>query len=729
MPNRRIPTLALGALTVALSIVGAIASGAQPEPRGKAAPDYAALATQGMPTRFSYPRLGPPWPTPRRPSWLSQGTVFVGNWEPLQWAYRKNWQEWGNTRSGKRAQEIHELDRTEATVAGLKKLGVNMVFTSFHKGFGIENEKFNMDEAREYGKLLHKYGIRMAVYVSALLIYEDLYGEFPESKEWHRVLHDGTPDTYWRDGYRYRAYLNHPAYVDYMKRVCELAVKAGADAIFFDTVRQPSENHHPLAERMFREWLKQKYPNDRDWFFRTGLRYRDFIKIPHYSEEDFPTFDHATVQEYMHFKAQQIADFAAEFATFIHGLNPETAIWFNTGGVTGGNTVWLANIDHARLLPWLDMYYTEERDNAEYTEKGGVLSKIRTIKAGARAASLHTNAVGQPPPVGERSLDPPRDDPRLRLAEAMAFSRVSLGNIGYGARSAVENFPQEGRRYIQFFWKHQDLLRQCLPAADVAVLRSFPTLAFNSYAPHREVMLAEQALIQAAMPFDILFDEDLSRLPRYKVLVLADQECLSDAQVEAVRAYVKNGGGLVVTGQTAAFDDWRRQREGLGLADVLGIDGRASASRRKAAQHDFGKGRAAYVPRLGPAIAVPARTQMVVRYWAPPTNAAEFLRAVRWAGAEKLDWDVQAPPFVAAEAYHQPERGRYLLHLVNYNCWKQPAVTGVRATVRAKSAGARLTVYSPDEAAPATLRAEKTADGLRFALPKLGIYSIVVIEN
>jgi hypothetical protein len=687
MPTHRFRSYILSALLLAI-----IAQPAQPQ---------------------GYPRLGPPWPKPQRPSWLSKGVVFVGNWEPLQWAYRKNWQEWGNTRSGNRAKELHELDRTEETVVGLKKLGVNMVFTSFHKGFGIENEKFNMDEAREYGKLLHKHGLKMGVYVSALLIYEDLYGEFPESKNWHRILHDGTPDTYWRDGYRYRAYLNHPGYVDYMKRVCELAVKAGADAIFFDTVRQTAENHHPLAEKMFREWLKQKYPDDRDWFFRTGLRFRDYIKIPHYSDEDFPTFDQSIVQEYMHFKSQQIADFAAEFATFIHQLNPETAIWFNTGGVTGGNTAWLANIDHARLLPWLDMYYTEERDYAEYTAAGGILSKIRTIKAGVRANSLHTNAVGQPPPVGERSLESLHDDPRLRLAEAMAFSRVSLGNMGYGARATVDHFPESGRRYLQFFWKNQDLLRDCRPAADVAVLRSFPSLAFNSYATHREVMLAEQALIQAAVPFDILFDDDLANLSKYKVLVLADQESISDRQLEAIRNYVRNGGGLVATANSGAYDDWRRQREGSGLPTP----------------GQFGKGRAAYIAKLTPAIPIPAKTSMTVKYWAPPRNAAEFLKAVRWAAGEKLDWEIQAPPFVAAEVYHQPGRNRYILHLVNYNCWKQPTVNDIPVTIRAGNAGSRLTVYSPDEATVTTLQAERVPGGFRFTLPKLGIYSIVVIER
>jgi hypothetical protein len=160
------------------------------------------------------------------------------------------------------------------------------------------------------------------------------------------------------------------------------------------------------------------------------------------------------------------------------------------------------------------------------------------------------------------------------------------------------------------------------------------------------------------------------------------------------------------------------------LAAILGAD-----EKRKSARCEFGKGRAAYLQRLVPAIPVPAKTAMAVKYWAPPRNAAEFLQALRWAGGEKLNWEIQSPPFVAAEAYRQPEQNRYILHLVNYNCWKQPEVRDIPVTYRADDAGSRLTVYSPDGPAITTLQAERVAGGFRFVLPKLGIYSVVVIQK
>jgi beta-galactosidase GanA len=73
-------------------------------------------------------------------------------------------------------------------------------------------------------------------------------------------------------------------------------------------------------------------------------------------------------------------------------------------------------------------------------------------------------------------------------------------------------------------------------------------------------ILTEQALIQARIPFDLIFDEHLSDLSKYKVLVLPETECLSDAQLASIRSFVAGGGGLVATGQAGLYDQWRRVR-------------------------------------------------------------------------------------------------------------------------------------------------------------------------
>ena len=61
--------------------------------------------------------------------------------------------------------------------------------------------------------------------------------------------------------------------------------------------------------------------------------------------------------------------------------------------------------------------------------------------------------------------------------------------------------------------------------------------------------------------------EDLSK---YKVLVMPNAACLSDAQIAAVDDYVKNGGGLVATLDTSLFDELSNPRKDFGLAEVFG---------------------------------------------------------------------------------------------------------------------------------------------------------------
>src|SRR5262249_47641126 len=105
--------------------------------------------------------------------------------------------------------------------------------------------------------------------------------------------------------------------------------------------------------------------------------------------------------------------------------------------------------------------------------------------------------------------------------------------------------------------------------ADVAVLHSFSSMAFNNDRPHQSFMLATQVLIQAKIPFDIIFDDNLRNLSKYLVLVLPNQECFSDQELNLIRNFVKQGGGLVATEHSSLLTEWRRRRNGFRLQDLF----------------------------------------------------------------------------------------------------------------------------------------------------------------
>lgn len=74
--------------------------------------------------------------------------------------------------------------------------------------------------------------------------------------------------------------------------------------------------------------------------------------------------------------------------------------------------------------------------------------------------------------------------------------------------------------------------------------------------------------------------EDLSRLGRHKMIVLANSACLSMEQAQAVREYVSGGGCLLATGETSLFDENDSLQRDFLLADVLGVRFNGPSSER-----------------------------------------------------------------------------------------------------------------------------------------------------
>jgi hypothetical protein len=99
------------------------------------------------------------------------------------------------------------------------------------------------------------------------------------------------------------------------------------------------------------------------------------------------------------------------------------------------------------------------------------------------------------------------------------------------------------KSYVSFFREHFDLFRDVHSRPDVAVLHSYASMGYNNDLPWQSAMLVEQALIQNHAPFDIIFDDQLRDLSRYRALILPDQESLTDAQMALIRQYVEGARG------------------------------------------------------------------------------------------------------------------------------------------------------------------------------------------
>ena len=81
-----------------------------------------------------------------------------------------------------------------------------------------------------------------------------------------------------------------------------------------------------------------------------------------------------------------------------------------------------------------------------------------------------------------------------------------------------------------------------------------------------------QAMIRENIPFDVVHRNKLGDLSRHKVMCLNNVEVLSDKEAEALREFVRDGGGLIVTHRTGLRDENNEERKNFLLANVMGAD-------------------------------------------------------------------------------------------------------------------------------------------------------------
>lgn len=124
--------------------------------------------------------------------------------------------------------------------------------------------------------------------------------------------------------------------------------------------------------------------------------------------------------------------------------------------------------------------------------------------------------------------------------------------------------------------KVESVLAAMAPAAEIAVID--PATTLRHWAPEqrheaeRHDLGFYHALVEARLPFELLSDQVLSAatLDRFRLIVLANAACLSEAQCAEIRAYVARGGSVVAAHETSLADENGVRRADFGLADVFG---------------------------------------------------------------------------------------------------------------------------------------------------------------
>lgn len=662
-------------------------------------------------------------------AWLSdRPLIIVGSWDDMP-IFRNR--VGGGT---ERMEEDYQKEHTEETVRKLQELGVTMAILHFFKGFGLRAEQSHIEDAKKLAALCHRFDIKVGVYVGSTIAYEAFLLEMPEAQDWFVPDFLGKPVTYGRQPFRKRVYLMHPGYREYIKRVLRVALEeVKADLIHFDNTSmqaQPPIFQHPLAVQDFRQFLASTYTPEA-MEKRFGFRDPKYV-LPPQVDWPMPVIDDPLFQDWTKFRCIMLSRYYEEMAAYIHSLNPAAAVECNPShGMAGENLYWSQGVDYPRLLAPTQAVWTEEGNAASVTSQDILVSKIRTYKMATHLGNrifTYTGVSYAGPAQNETQI-------KLEMAEAMTYNRQCLGMIG-GVLSA-QDLPESAKKYVRFFTGNFRFYRDVKPVADVAVLHSFQSLAFNNGRPYDSTWLFEQALIQAKVPFEIIFD--LKESDRYRVLVLADQECLADGEMEWIHQCVVNGQGLVATGLTSLYTPDRKLRRDFGLRGLLKIPVPPPPEGEPVTDivhpgppiHNVvAKGRTVYIPEVKPSIRRPPDEPMTSRYWKLPENWAELIDSVKWAAGGDLSLDIQAPLTVTAELLHQAEAGALVLHLINYDAARHPSVKDIAIRLDARKIGEvkQVALHSPDGGEVHSLPFRETEGHVSFSVPSLETYSMTIVS-
>lgn len=670
-------------------------------------------------------------PSAAQGKWMKRGLVDAGgDHEPYIFMVR---------RGGYRLDAKQQCDyqQSEELIRELHREGVEVFHTHLYKGFGMEAEREDMEAAKKAVAFAHSLGMRADVYVQwNTLMYETFFAEQPDGPQWIQRDALGQPIMLpygYEQSFRYRPCFSNQNYLDYLKKVVRYAVvDVKADFIHFDNFglnAEPESCHCTHCMAGFRHRLKTKY-TPAQLRERFGFSRIDFVGPPLWNMDNPPSkmqvVSDPAFQEWIDYRCQMMSDALKQMHDLVHSLNQEVALEINSGGITGHNLPWAAGVDHARLLPYTRSFWSEEGNQPELHADGRLVTRVRSFKLARAYSNVLITYI--------------EDDP-LAFSESLVFNQTA-GYLGMGPLSPVT------KTYLDFYLRNRDSYEGAESAANIAVLRSYASLSYNNARVQLCTMLAEQTLIEQSIPFDLIFDENLHDLQRYKVVVLPDTECFSDGQIGLLKAFVAGGGSVVLIGNVAGYDEWRRVRPVPGFADLVKYettatsaegggeeDTKADARRRLLPQRkQVGPGKVGYLPALpfaGPW--PPARPYFAVlnEFWKLPANAEELVSLLNWAANDAVPLALSSAPGVVGEVTVQPDKQRTHVHVLNYNAARVPVQRDikVRVLLPANARATRCTMRSPEAAGEMDLPVRAEGSWATVTVPELRYYAMLTISS
>jgi len=441
----------------------------------------------------------------------------------------------------------------------------------------------------------------------------------------------------------------------------------------------PGRDHNSVQR--FRQYLHNTFTLDQ--LKKIGIDDLDTVQPPMTGSPD-----DLLRRAWLEFTCQSLADSYHEMSRYARTLRKDILIECNPGGP--GNRI-RAPVDHGRLLQGGEAFWDEGKEPGYHN--GQLYTRIRTYKVARCMNNMAFTYTTTP----------------LEMAESMAFNLDCLGCICWFEYAKIVARPGSEEvvspklePFIRFFHMNRDLFREAKVVTDVAVLRSFSSQVFADSKYAKLTYEVEQTLIDNHVCFQIVYNQHLDNLERYRVLVLSGCVALSDQHIKQIEKYVQSGGRICIIGPVATYNEWMlaRVRPQCKTGTFRPVFAHSNVR-----QEPFG-----------------LRDSQAIQ----TSSDGGVLGAIKQACDNELTLSIHADSGLCSELTEQP--GRRLVHLVNYR--NNDPIKNVLVNMRLP-AGCdveAVLLTSPGRERDIDLLYEEEGDRVKFVVPTVSLYEIATIQ-
>ncbi|MDO9097362.1 MAG: hypothetical protein Q7U60_04500 [Candidatus Methanoperedens sp.] len=280
----------------------------------------------------------------------------------------------------------------------------------------------------------------------------------------------------------------------------------------------------------------------------------------------------------------------------------------------------------------------------------------------------------------------------------MFFPDINYIGINYTTPRATM-YP-----YYAFVREHPEAFKELSFPAEVAVLR--PSTVLQEDAGGADTANGFSIiLMEKNIPHDVV---SIDKIEKYKI-VLAGGFAWSDADIEKLFSFIKNGGVVIATDSRFASRDANNREVSQPALEGLKMDG----------THALGKGKFVFF-----------NDHLWWKIWAQRDRdaASKILNAVKeTVKPNTAPEKVQLLPYI-------DNKGRLLVHILNYDfsngdfIRKENFQIKIRLPPGYSTAGKKLTLVSPDWNGSETLQFQEDSSTLNFTIPSLYIWDVAIVE-